>query len=284
MKRLFRIGFVLLGLMGISVSAPMFATAENLADLADNVPVYQLPKYPHGAFEFAYTGTGHRVIIDGHVKNYNAPNHFVVRAKDGYIMVDNYGDGKQSLSLIATPPNSPAAFLMGRLGDGFPYAIEALIKDHPRVKILMLQNIPGGLNIAQIVKGLHMIYDAGITTIVTDDVQIASAGSAVFMAGKYRFAMQNAKVGIHDFGEIAEGEENDATRALKAFYKKAGLRNDFYDFMRSKPNASMYWMSGEEMREYNIINTTAKEIERMLKVDMKPLEKPMPIEEYKFFS
>ena len=230
--------------------------------MANGIPIFQVTNYPRDAFHIETTADGHRVTIAGD-DTQMAPDHFVIRTANGYLMTDNFRDGRQASSFIHATPDSPAAYLVGELGATFPYAINALQTDYPWVKILVIKNVPGGFAMGPILDGLNMIYDAGMATVLEHDSMVASAGTDVFMAGKYRLAMKGAKIGVHNFGGDAQNGEDEVTMGIRRLYKKAGIHDDFYAFMRSIPHESMHWMTADEIKRYNFSNATLVDIEKV---------------------
>ena len=256
---IYHLVFRIIALSVLILSIPFFiqkATAD--------VPIIQATDHVRDAFKIEYNGNnGHNVFINGQQVADDAPRHFVARTADGYLMVDYFQDGRQAQSFIHATKDSPAAYLVGHLGVTFPYAINALQTDYPWVKILVLKEVPGGYGMEAIIDGMHMIYDAGMATVLEPDSLVASAGTDVFIAGKYRFAMDGAKLGIHEFGGDAPKTEDKTTTAIRDFFTKVGIRDDFYDFMRSKPHDSMYWLTPTEIKKYNIVNATLADIEKI---------------------
>ena len=244
----------------ITLLAPIFLLQPTMAG---DVPIFNASDYPRDAFQIEATSTGHLVKIAGQKDPQMAPHHFVIRTADGYLMVDNFRDGRQAQSFIHATSDSPAAYLVGHLGVTFPYAINALQTDYPWVKILILKEVPGGYGMEAIIDGMHMIYDAGMATVLEPDSMVASAGTDVFIAGKYRHAMAGAKLGIHEFGGDAPQGEDKTTTAIRDFFTKVGIRDDFYAFMRSKPHDTMYWLNPTELKKYNITNATLADIEKI---------------------
>ena len=247
----------------IAILTPLFFLQKAIAG---DVPIFDATDYPIDAFQIDVVSDGHAVSIAGQDSPHRAPNHFVIRTADGYMTVDNFRDGRQASGYIKVTADSPAAYLFGDLGATFPYVINALQTDYPRVKILVIKDVLGGFEMAPILDGMQMIYDAGMATVLEPDSMVASAGTYVFMAGKYRHVMQGAKIGVHDFGTKDNQKAPDDMPLVKAigdFMQKTGIAHDMYDFIRSHPHDTMYWLTPAELKKYNINNATLADIEKI---------------------
>ena len=254
--------FRIIALSVLILSIPLLVKTASAGD----IPIFDATDYPIDAFQIDVVPDGHAVSIAGQDNPHRAPNHFVIRTADGYMTVDNFRDGRQASGYIKASAHSPAAYLFGDLGATFPYVMNALQTDYPRVKILVIKDVLGGFEMGPILDGMQMIYDAGMATVLEHDSMVSSAGTYVFMAGKYRHVMDGAKIGVHDFGTKDSQRADDDMPLVKAigdFIKKTDVGDGIYDFIRSHPHDTMYWMTAHDIKKYNINNATLAHIEKI---------------------
>lgn len=95
------------------------------------------------------------------------------------------------------------AILNGTLGTVTYIQIKNLIKDHPNIKTLVLDQVPGSINDAINMHTGRLVREHGFTTKVLATSDIASGGVDLFCAGVKRIVHQGAKIGIHSWGAMS---------------------------------------------------------------------------------
>lgn len=150
------------------------------------------------------------------------------------------------------------AFLNGTLGTVTYPQIKNLTLNHPEVKTLVLQNVPGSINDAVNMHTGRLIREAGLNTMVLVNSKISSGGVDLFCAGNERIVTKGAQLGIHSWG--GEGISADELPKdhpahqyqIEYFTMCLGekLGPDFYfRTLSAAPAGDMYWMKNDEIKE-----------------------------------
>ncbi|WGK69029.1 hypothetical protein P0082_11170 [Candidatus Haliotispira prima] len=150
------------------------------------------------------------------------------------------------------------AYLNGTLGTKGYAQFRDLIKNHPEVKTIVLQDVPGSMNDAVNMHTGRIIREAGLTTMVEADSVISSGGVDLFCAGKERIVTKGAQLGIHSWG--GEGlSADDLPRdhpahqyQIEYFTMCLGETigpNFYFRTLSAAPAGEMYWMNDEEIKE-----------------------------------
>jgi hypothetical protein len=152
------------------------------------------------------------------------------------------------------------AYLNGNLGTITYRQIKNLITNHPEVKTIVFENVPGSLNDAINMHTGRLINEAGLTTKVPYSGMIASGGVDLFCAGKNRIIEKGAKLGIHSwsagsFDADDLPKDHPAHQYQIAYYKMClGEKGeDFYFHTLEAAKASdIHWMSNDEISKWNV--------------------------------
>lgn len=152
------------------------------------------------------------------------------------------------------------AYMNGVISGSTISRVEALIKDHPEVKTIVMVNVPGSIDDESNLIASRLIRKAGLNTKVPENGMIASGGVDFFCAGVERTAHKSAEMGVHSWA--GEGV-NDATKLPKdheehkkyiEYYKEMGIPEDFYWFtIQVAPAESIHNMTQEERVQYKLI-------------------------------
>lgn len=152
-------------------------------------------------------------------------------------------------------------FLNGTLGTKSYRQFKDLITQHPEVKTIVLQNVPGSVNDAVNMHTGRIIREAGLTTKVMADSKISSGGVDIFCAGKERIITQGAALGIHSWGggtlSADDFPKDHPAHQYQIAYFTMCLGEsrgpDFYfRTLEAAPAGEMHWMDWEEIKEWNI--------------------------------
>lgn len=154
------------------------------------------------------------------------------------------------------------AYLNGELGSSTYKQVEYLIKNHPEVKKIVFEEVPGSINDEVNVLTGRMIRDAGYTTEIKSDSMIASGGVDLFLAGTERIVADGARVGVHSWSDGGDEmkpadlpRDHPAHRHQIKYFSYVMPDNgvDFYFYtLNAAPAEGIHWMSDEEKEEWGI--------------------------------
>lgn len=152
-------------------------------------------------------------------------------------------------------------FLNGTLGTKSYKQFKDLIAQHPEVKTIVLQNVPGSVNDAVNMHTGRIIREAGLATKVLVDSQISSGGVDIFCAGKERIITQGAQLGIHSWGGGGLSaddfpKDHPAHQYQIAYFTMClgeEIGPDFYfRTLEAAPAGEMHWMDWEEIKKWKV--------------------------------
>lgn len=152
-------------------------------------------------------------------------------------------------------------YLNGTLGTKTYKQFKDLIRHHPEVNTIVLQNVPGSINDAVNMHTGRIIREAGLTTKVLADSNISSGGVDLFCAGKKRIVTKGAQLGIHSWG--GEGisahtlsKDHPAHQYQITYFTMClGPEKgpDFYfRTLEAAPAEGMHYMSDEEIKNWTV--------------------------------
>lgn len=168
--------------------------------------------------------------------------------------------GSSTFEIVGTD-----AIVRGDLGSRTFEQVEVLIKNHPEVDTLVLQDISGSVNDEVNVETARLVRNAGLNTHVPADGQIYSGGVDLFAAGVERTVEPGAVLGVHSWccgpdGKSADEFPTDSpVHATHLAYSTEMLGEqagrDFYFFtLSSAPFDGMHEMTMEELSEHLLTN------------------------------
>ncbi len=166
------------------------------------------------------------------------------------------GIGNTTLEIKGTE-----VYLNGTLGTKGYAQFRDLIKNHPEVTTIVLQNVPGSINDAVNMHTGRIIREAGLNTKVLADSQISSGGVDLFCAGKERIVNKGARLGIHSWGgnglsadQVAK--DHPAHQYQLAYFTMClGKENGpgfYFRTLEAAPAGEMHWMSDTEIKEWTV--------------------------------
>jgi hypothetical protein len=189
--------------------------------------------------------------FEGSVLDKNNKLHTIkYRAKDALM-----GAGTSTLKVKGNE-----AFLDGDLGTITYVQIKDLIANHPKVKTLVLGTISGSVNDAVNMHTGRLIREAGLTTKVLKNSNIASGGVDLFCSGKKRIVTKGAKIGVHswDSGDF-EGKDlpkdHPAHQYQIAYFTMClGEKGESFYFytLEAAPAGGIHWMNENELKQWGI--------------------------------
>jgi len=138
--------------------------------------------------------------------------------------------------------------------------VEKLIKEHPEVKTIVMQNVPGSIDDESNLVACRLVRAHGFNTHVPSDGMIASGGTDFFTAGVKRTVEEGAEIGVHSWAgdgvEDASKLPNDHEEHQKYldYYKEMKIPQDFYWFtIKAAPASRIYNMTAKELIEYQLV-------------------------------
>lgn len=173
-----------------------------------------------------------------------------------YYVALSIGAGSSSFRL-----DGEKAYLNGDLGSGTYLQVEYLIKNHPEVKTIVFEQVPGSVNDEVNVQTGRLIRNAGFTTVLLSDSEIASGGVDLFMAGERRVVAYGGRIGVHSWGDpgtdikAAELPRDHEMHKHQIEYfslmMPKGVEFYFYTLEAAEFD-NIHWMSEEEIKEWGI--------------------------------
>lgn len=152
------------------------------------------------------------------------------------------------------------AYVFGTTDSNSHNLVKNFVRENPQVDTLILQAMPGTIDMNTNRRVVMDIRAAGLATHVPADGRIASGAVDWFIAGRPRTIECGAMIGVHSWGsptgERADKTFYDAQRGTqRAFLSKMSVDPDFYDFTRSAagPN-DIHWLTVEEMLRFRLID------------------------------
>lgn len=152
------------------------------------------------------------------------------------------------------------AYVYGTTDSNSHNLVKDFVRENPDVDTLILQAMPGTLDMDTNRRVVMDIRAAGLATHVPADGRIASGAVDWFIAGSPRTIECGAMIGVHSWGSKT-GERGDKTfydgqlRTQRYFLSRMSVDPDFYEFTRSAAGPDdIYWLSVDEMLRYRLIS------------------------------
>lgn len=162
--------------------------------------------------------------------------------------------------------------LMLATGSGYFSAIGTLVpetgkhidrarRDHPEIKVLVMQFVPGSDDDNDYMDAAWKLHRDGFTTVIPSDGLVASGGTDFFLAGKRRIIEPGACVGVHSWedGGPPAYQATDLPRDHEdhqdflSFFNAIGVSAEFYWFtISAAPADGMHWMSPAEINRFQM--------------------------------
>lgn len=129
--------------------------------------------------------------------------------------------------------------------------LKKVLREHPSISTLVLQNNGGGLVHIGLVIG-EEVYERGLNTYIPKDSYCASACAFVFFAGRQRVA--DGRLGVHQITspEMTSEEAQLGVSDIVATLPKYGVSADVLGIMFSTPSKDMYFFTPQEIARYGI--------------------------------
>jgi len=172
-----------------------------------------------------------------------------------------------SLTLVACQNYQAASFtidgtqaiMTGAIDGKTPTRVEELIREHPTVRTIVMQDVEGSVDDEANLVAARLIRQNGFKTHIPANGVIASGGTDFFLAGLERTIEKGAKLGVHSWatgdGETgADVPRDDPQHQLYLkYYEEMGIPSDFYWFtLQAAPADDIHWMTADELIQYQM--------------------------------
>lgn len=151
------------------------------------------------------------------------------------------------------------AFVNGVLGKKGHKNFMNTLEEHPNIKTLILQEVPGSISDEWNVLTCKEVRTRGIDTYLESNSVIQSGGVDLFIAGVERFSEEGAKIGVHSWSNLRkDGKEyppaHEEHQIFVDYFKAIERDTSFYWFtLRAAPADGMHFMTKAEIEKYNLV-------------------------------
>ena len=152
------------------------------------------------------------------------------------------------------------AIMSGTIDGSTPGAVLRLILEHPQVRLIEMQNVPGSADDHSNLFAASLVRKHGFDIHLADGAEIASGGVDFFCAGNQRTIGKGAKIGVHSWAEGENGTEggdlpkdHPGHQMFLDFYRTMGIPTEFYWFTLKAASAEdIHWMKPEEISKFKL--------------------------------
>jgi hypothetical protein len=182
----------------------------------------------------------------------------------GLIIALSFTSCEKSLLLLSSDKvatfvvDGEVAYVNGVLGKTAHKRFEKFIEEHPDVKTLILEDVPGSMNDEYNVQTCELLYLKGISTKAMSYSEVASGGVDLLISGTTRTVDEGAKIGVHSWSSgDKEGIEypidSPEHQIFLDLFEVIGIDTAFYWYtLGAAPADSIHWMTESEIEYYNI--------------------------------
>ncbi len=150
------------------------------------------------------------------------------------------------------------AVVNGVLGKRFYKKFTRFIAQHPQVKEVVLEKVPGSANDEWNVKSCVLLHQKGMNTTLLSNSVIESGGVDLFISGNQRTIAPGAKIGVHSWSDgrkdgIEYPRHSAAHDIFLETFAQINMDTAFYWFtLRAAPADSMHYMTPQEIERYGL--------------------------------
>ena len=200
-------------------------------------------------------------------------NEVVLNDLDRRVVVAEAGDTPQELKQSLQKDRAASrnahfvilgtdAYMSGTLDSDAPELVDRLLAHEPRVRRIIMINVPGTVDSSNSLVAARKIYDAKVATVVPRGGEIVSGGVDFFAAGTPHIVEEGAKVGVHswayywfdilpDSGASKRNAKDPLHLEYINFYNTVDVDESFYWFtLRAAPPTELHYMTPEEIDKY----------------------------------
>ncbi len=151
------------------------------------------------------------------------------------------------------------AYVNGILGKKAHKSFMKILKEHPNIKTLVLQQVPGSISDEWNVKTCKEVRKRNINTYLESTSIIQSGGVDLFIAGVKRYSENGSKIGVHAWSDLRRGgntypPEHEEHDVFVDYFKAIKRDTSFYWFtLKAAPADGMHFMTKQEIEKYNLI-------------------------------
>jgi len=182
------------------------------------------------------------------------------------ILVVNLACKKDGTSFKYGPfsiQNDTTAIMNGDMGNRIEKQLNNLMEDYPNIKLLHFGECPGSKNDEAMMDAAKILRNNGINTHLPSNAIVESGAVDLFLSGNIRTRDPGSKIGVHSWSsgnssatDYSLGHEEH--QPYINFYIFCGFSNEqakeFYYFtINSAGPNDIYYMTDEEINEYNLI-------------------------------
>ncbi|MCG7532414.1 hypothetical protein MHM98_13835 [Psychrobium sp. MM17-31] len=155
--------------------------------------------------------------------------------------------------------NSDTVYMNGVIYGNTLDDVKTLFKQHPKVKRIVMVNVPGSIDDEINLLASREIRKHGVATHIPADGMVASGGTDMFLAGVTRTIETGAKLGVHSWSDGEKEaldyprEHQDHVKYLD-YYKEMGIPTSFYWYtLEAAPADDIFWMTPEDIQTYQVL-------------------------------
>ena len=155
------------------------------------------------------------------------------------------------------------AFMNGVIGPTTPGRVLRLILEHPTVRTIVMEDVPGSMDDESNLRAARMIRKHGFTTHLPADGMVASGGTDFFLAGAARTAEPGAQFGVHSWGGVGEAgvdvpRDDPVHEQYLDFYREMEIPVAFYWYtLEAAGVEDVHWMTPDEIEQYRVLTSAA---------------------------
>ena len=177
------------------------------------------------------------------------------------IFAEDDGEVEQSAKFTFkdNDESSDTVYMNGVIGSDTLDVMKNLFNEHPQIKLVVMQNVPGSMDDEINLFASREIRHRGIATHIPADGMVASGGTDMFLAGAKRTIEIGAKLGVHSWSDGQKGgneyprDHQEHVKYLE-YYKEMGIATEFYWYTLDAADAdSIYWMTESEIKKYKVL-------------------------------
>lgn len=152
------------------------------------------------------------------------------------------------------------AYMNGTICTTTPAKVLELLFQHPEVKTIEMQIVPGSINDVANLRASLYVHRFGLNTRVTKNSLIASGGTDFFLAGKKREVEEGATIGVHSWGGGPTAatklpKDHEAHQKYLDYYRQVDIPESFYWYtLQAAPADDIHNMTSQEIKQYNVTN------------------------------
>ncbi|MGB1238344.1 MAG: hypothetical protein ACPG4U_09040 [Pseudomonadales bacterium] len=173
-------------------------------------------------------------------------------------------------------PSGQNFILQGVIDDYSLEDFEHALKEHPKIRHLIFENVPGSIDDETNLQLAKRIHSLGFTTAIPAGGLIASGGTDLFLAGVRRSIAEHSCVGVHAWAAETDDGLIDANqvprdaaehKAYTDYYRTVNIDPEFYWYtLAAATSEQMHWMSYADVRRFRLgdnyqLNDTGRAID-----------------------